>query len=94
MVIKKILSFDYRCFIKLDSSAIEDIAQELRMNKLALVKRGKVEPKINPLDGLLTVLLCADNFLRQDLMYRLAACQIAVPLVLPDPMTGDLTLTL
>ena len=94
MIIKKILSFDCNCFLKLDSSAIEDIAHELRMNKLALVKKGKVEPKINPLDGLLTVLLCSDNFLRQDLMYRLATCQIAVPLVLPDPMTGDLTLTL
>ena len=94
MVIKRILSFDCKCFLKLDSSAIEDIAHELRINKLALVKKGKVMPRINPLDGLITVLLCADNFLRQDLMYRLATCQIAVPLVLPDPMTGDLTLTL
>ena len=94
MVIKRILSFDYRCFLKLDSSAIDDIADELRMNKLAIVKKGMVVPRINPLDGLITVLLCSDNFLRQDLMYRLATCQIAVPLVLPDPMTGDLTLTL
>ena len=94
MVIKKILSFDFKCFLTLDSSAIEDVAHELTMNKLALVKKGKVVPKISPLDGLLTVLLCSDNFLRQDLMYRLATCQIAVPLVLPDPMTGDLTLTL
>ena len=94
MVIKNILSFDCKCFLKLDSSAIGDIADELKTNKLAIVKKGKVVPKINPLDGLLTVLLCSDNFLRQDLMYRLATCQIAVPLVLPDPMTGELTLTL
>ena len=94
MVIKKVLSFDYQCFLKLDSSAIGDIADDLKTNKLAIVKKGKVVPKINSLDGLITVLLCSDNFLRQDLMYRLATCQIAVPLVLPDPMTGDLTLTL
>ena len=94
MVIKKILSFDYQCFLKLDSSAIEGITHELRKNKFAIIKKEKVVPRINPLDGLLTVLLCSDNFLRQDLMYRLATCQIAVPLVLPDPMTGDLTLTL
>jgi len=53
------------------------------------VGRSVTEFVIHPMDGLLAVLHCADNFLRQDLMSRLATCQLAVPLLLPDPFEPD-----
>ena len=49
---------------------------------------------IHPMDGLLALLHCSDNFLRQDLMSRLATCQLAIPLLLPDPFTHQLTFPL
>ena len=52
------------------------------------------EKSINPLDGLLAIIHCSDNFLRQSIFSRLATCQIAVPLLLPDPHSRDPTLLL
>ena len=49
---------------------------------------------INPIDCLLAILLCCDDFLRQDLFCRLAKCQIAVPFIIPDPISMDLMLPL
>ena len=92
-----ILCFDHRYFLKLEESAIADIVHDMQLLKMAefvSTKDDKLVASINPLDGLITVLLCADNFLRQDLMCRLATCQIAIPLVLPDPKQQNLTLTL
>ena len=39
----------------------------------------------HPVDALLALLLCVDNFLRQDLLGKMATCQLAIPLLLPDP---------
>ena len=50
--------------------------------------------KIHPVDSLLAVLMCSDDFLNQDLMSRLAKCQLAIPFILPDPFTGQLILPL
>ena len=49
---------------------------------------------IHPLDSLLAILICADDFLRQDLFSRLAKCQLAVPFILPDPFTKKLVIPL
>ena len=49
---------------------------------------------IHPVDSLLALLICSDNFLRQDLLSRLAKCQLAIPFILPDPFTQQLTLPL
>ena len=49
---------------------------------------------IHPVDGLLALILCSDDFLRQDLFSRLAKCQLALPFLLPDPFTKQLTLPL
>ncbi len=46
---------------------------------------------VHPVDGILALLLCANDFLRQDLMVRLNACQLAIPLVLRDPISNELT---
>ena len=50
--------------------------------------------KIHPVDSLLAVLMCSNDFLNQDLMSRLAKCQLAIPFILPDPFTGQLILPL
>lgn len=50
--------------------------------------------KIHPVDSLLAILVCSDDFLNQDLMSRLAKCQLAIPFILPDPFTQQLMLPL
>jgi hypothetical protein len=50
--------------------------------------------KIHPVDSLLAILMCSNDFLSQDLMSRLAKCQLAIPFILPDPFTGQLLLPL
>ena len=49
---------------------------------------------IHPVDTLLAIILCSDDFLRQDLFTRLAKCQLSVPFILPDPFTKQLTIPL
>ena len=39
---------------------------------------------IHPMDCLVCLIHCADDFLRQDMMTRIASCQLALPLILPD----------
>ena len=47
--------------------------------------------KYNPMDILLLLLHCADDFLRQDLLSRLATIQHAIPIILPDSISQQLT---
>ena len=48
----------------------------------------------HPVDSLLALLLCADNFLRQDLIGKMSACKLAIPFLLPDPYAQTVTLPL
>ena len=102
-ILRKIMAYDYRCRSELcqapiddkdcdDSSSSEsDDSDDLESFFTAL---DYVYVEVHPLDGLLAVLHCADDFLRQDLMSRLATCQLAIPFLLPDPFTRKLTLPL
>jgi len=49
---------------------------------------------IHPVDSLLALLLCADNFVRQDLLVKISTCKLAIPLLLPDPIAQTVTLPL
>ncbi len=40
---------------------------------------------VHPLDLVYAVFLCADDFLRQELVDKMARCQYAVPFLLPEP---------
>ena len=53
-------------------------------------KEGNKSNEIHPVDSLLALILCSDYFLRQDLFFRLAICQLAVPFILPDPFSKKL----
>ncbi|XP_046851638.1 interferon-induced very large GTPase 1-like isoform X2 [Xenia sp. Carnegie-2017] len=48
-------------------------------------KESKVVKGVNPMDALLGIFYCSDNFLRQILAVKLSACQLSVPFILPDP---------
>jgi hypothetical protein len=103
-VLRKIMAYDYRCRSELcpviseedihsddsDSSDSDDSTSGDSFTSAL----SYIHIDAHPLDCLLAVLLCADDFLRQDLMARLATCQIAIPLLFPDPFTDKLTLPL
>ena len=80
IMVQKILSYDHRCRMAYGFDLEEPM--------------GSDSYRIHPLDCLLALLHSSDNFLRQDLLYRLAACQLALPLLLPSPSTQEPTLLL
>ena len=97
LILQKIMSFDCRCRIKLacpsnspNLSAERDTPDDSGSSDSDTESESE-DIYVHPLDGLLALLHCADNFLRQDLLCRLATCQIALPLVLPNPLTEELT---
>ena len=49
---------------------------------------------VHPVDAILALLHCSDNFLRQVLLHKLSLCQIAIPLLLPDTTKRTITLLL
>jgi len=49
---------------------------------------------LHPVDSLLALLLCADNFVRQDLLVKISTCKLAIPLLLTDPIAQTVTLPL
>ncbi|XP_073703388.1 up-regulator of cell proliferation-like [Garra rufa] len=49
---------------------------------------------VNPLDILTAVFLCSDSFLQQEMTVKMSMCQFAVPLLLPNNDTNQITLML
>ena len=89
VMLQKIMTFDSKCRIEVKKSSIHpDDDSDSESDE------STHSDSIHPMDGLLALIHCSDDFLRQDLFCRLATCQIAVPLLLPDPLTGDPTLLL
>lgn len=54
---------------------------------------GNVE-NLHPVDSFIVLFNCCDNFLRQELFSKLAICQMAVPLLLPNPNNGSVVFML
>ena len=80
LVLHKLMAYDHRCRSDLMSLDSEDEEDS--------------DDKIHPVDSLLAVLISSDNLLRQDLFSRLAKCQLAVPFILPDLLTQQLSIPL
>ena len=107
LILQKIMAFDHRCRMALASESRNESKSDSRC-RTTLVSKSPNESECNscdededdteamthPMDGLLALLHCSDNFLRKDLMSRLATCQLAVPLLLPDPITKKPTFLL
>ncbi|XP_071264101.1 up-regulator of cell proliferation-like [Salvelinus alpinus] len=49
---------------------------------------------INPLDLITALFLCSDSFLQQEMVQKMSMCQFAVPLLLPNCDTEQITLML
>ncbi|XP_010740134.2 up-regulator of cell proliferation [Larimichthys crocea] len=49
---------------------------------------------INPMDLITALILCSDSFLQQNIVSKMALCQFAVPLLLPNCETKEVTLML
>ena len=85
IVIHKLMTYDHQCRSELMHAKPQDCEDE---------KDATDVESIHPVDSLLAVLICSDNFLCQDLLSRLAKCQLAVPFILPDPFTKHLSIPL
>ena len=85
LILQKIMAFDYTCRMKLVLSS-KTHSDSIQILSTKSVGENATDHVVHPMDGLLAVLHCAENFLRQDLMSRLATCPLAIPLLLPDPI--------
>ena len=90
LVLHKLMAYDHRCRSDLMPAKSLDNEDE---DDYTII-RSPVDKKIHPVDILLAVFICSDNFLRQDLLSRLAKCQLAVPFILQDPFTKQLSIPL
>ena len=78
LILQKIMMFDSRCRESLFKGKING------NSALADVE------EFHPLDVLLVLLHCCDNFLTQDLLSKLSTCQLAIPFLLPNPHNGNI----
>ncbi|XP_058152697.1 up-regulator of cell proliferation isoform X2 [Dasypus novemcinctus] len=59
-------------------------AEDLAADIYSFSELPAPEAPVNPLDLLCALLLSSDGFLQQEILLRMALCQFALPLVLPD----------
>nr|XP_025036305.1 interferon-induced very large GTPase 1-like [Pelodiscus sinensis] len=52
------------------------------------------EDQVHPMDVQMAIFLCADDFMRQYISTKLALCQFALPLLVPDPHSPQIELLL
>ena len=91
VILHKLMSYDSKC--RSDITLVSKFPQEADKQGTSEVENDE-EFGIHPMDCLITLFLCCDDFLLQDLFSRLAKCQLAVPFLLTDPFTKKLTFPL
>ena len=100
LILHKMMAYDSLCRSNLmpedeeedvQSDASDDSFQSFKSchSSLSTTTSG-----IHPVDCLLSLIICSDDFLVQDLFSRLAKCQLAVPFIIPDPFSKELTIPL
>ena len=98
LVLHKLMSYDYLCRSDLLKSQDDDqnstSSNESDTDDYEDSDNDDDIGGIHPVDSLLALILCSDDFLCQDLLSRLAKCQLAVPFILPDPFTKQLSIPL
>ena len=57
-------------------------------------EKSSFQIAVHPMDSLFALIHCADDFLRQDLYSKLMSCQLAVPLLLPNPVSDTIVFPL
>ena len=91
VILHKLMSYDSTC--RSDITLGSKIPEETDKQSTSEVEENE-EFGIHPMDCLLAIFLCCDDFLLQDLFSRLAKCQLAIPFLLTDPFTQKLTFPL
>ena len=103
LVLQKLMSCDSRCRSDLMPSVVKkddyqsDHSESGSSNDSLdshNLYSDSLSSGIHPVDCLLSLIICSDDLLQQDLFSRLAKCQLAVPFILQDPFTKKLTLPL
>ena len=79
LILQKIMMFDVRSRANL---------YEGELHGSSILEDFQID-EINPLDSLITLLNCCNNFLIQDVLTRLSTCQLAIPFLLPNPEDGS-----
>ena len=105
-LLQKIMSYDYQCRVNLlnEPEKIKGVPGKQDKGSQSDEESDGFDDTdsedgdpdsfvIHPMDSLLSVIHCADDFLRQDLMARLVDCQLSIPLILPNPFNKS-TVTL
>jgi len=82
LMLQKIFMFDSRS---------RSVLFKGKLNNPSILK--EVE-KIHPIDGILILLHCCDNFLCQEIFSKLSTCQMAIPILLPNPYNGNIVFPL
>ena len=92
IILQKIMAFDSKCRIPFNKSGTQGAKSENSSDTES--DESENDDSVHPVDSLLALIHCCSDFLRQDIFCRMATCQIALPLLLPHPHTGELTLLL
>ncbi|MCJ8738901.1 hypothetical protein PDJAM_G00041020, partial [Pangasius djambal] len=58
--------------------------------KKCTINTKRTQTQIHPMDVQMSVFLCADDFLRQIMVTKLAQCQYAIPLLVPNSFSGKI----
>lgn len=62
----------------------EDLSLDLYRDLENLDLNQDLSHKVNPLDIITALFLCSDNFLQQEIAFKMSMCQFSVPLLLPQ----------
>ncbi|XP_047657382.1 interferon-induced very large GTPase 1-like [Tachysurus fulvidraco] len=62
----------------------EDLSLEFYRDLESLDLNQDLSHKINPLDIITALFHCSDNFLQQEIAFKMSMCQFSVPLLLPN----------
>ena len=102
IILQKIMAYDYNCRSNLlpvklndendsDNDSDDDSDNE-EPDEIDYASYNT--DTVHPMDGIIALFLCADDFLRQDMMVRLSSCQMSIPILFRDPLTQELTFPL
>ncbi|XP_036420872.1 interferon-induced very large GTPase 1-like [Colossoma macropomum] len=90
---KRLLTTDYRArniFVKAER-LIPKFGKDFgALFKKHTESKGKKQVLIHPMDVQMAVFLCADPFLQQTMVTKLSQCQYSVPLLVPNPFSGEI----
>ncbi|KAM6971807.1 up-regulator of cell proliferation-like [Aplochiton taeniatus] len=80
--------------VKCDVSHEDDLCYEVDSYDTTAEQQLENRNYINPLDLITAMFLCSDGFLQQEMVLKMSMCQFAVPLLLPNCETKEITMML